>query len=68
MLNIIGNIMLFLFGIFAILAILLLILGTVYLIKVFLEEWLEIDFNDIVKIRRSNDKDSSIRSRSSKDS
>lgn len=68
MINIIGNIMLFLFGIFAILALILLILGVLYLIKVFIEEWLEIDFNDIVKIRRINDEDSSVRTNSSKDS
>lgn len=61
MINIIGNIMLFLFGIFGILAIILLILGVLYLIKILIEEWLEIDFDDIVKIRRSNDEDSSIR-------
>lgn len=60
MLKIIGNIMLFLFGIFGILAILLLILGVLYLIKIFIEEWLEIDFDDIVKIWRSKE-DSSIR-------
>ena len=44
------------------------LLGSLFLLKTILEEGLEIDFNDIVKIRRSNDEDSSIRSRSSKDS
>ena len=61
MLKIIGNIMLFLFGIFAILAILLLILCILYMMEILIEEWLEIEFDDIVKIRRSNDEDSSVR-------
>lgn len=51
-----------------IVSLIVILLGSLFLLKTILEEWLEIDFDDIVKIRRSNDEDSSIRTRSSKDS
>jgi len=44
-----------------IVSLIVILLGSLFVLKTMLEEWLEIDFNDIVKIRRSNDEDSSVR-------
>lgn len=44
-----------------IVSLIVILLGSLFLLKTIVEEWLEIDFDDIVKIRKSNDEDSSVR-------
>lgn len=59
------NILIFLI---LIVSLLIILFGSIYVLKLILENCFDIDFDDIVKIRRSNDEDSSNRIRSSKDS